>query len=177
VSFDVAAVQMGAEVYAFDHTIGRETGDKFIGEHAHFFDVGLTGVSKTTTTAVGKQLKTLQAMMEMLGHGTIDVLKIDIEGNEWAVLRQLLVDGAIGPGKCPPFKQLLMELHFWKEKKDRDIEESHRTHVNLLEMVAEAGFRVFVAEENWRHGKRKRIMDTEVYDCWEVGWTHDGSGC
>ena len=38
------------------------------------------------------EVKTLSTIMRELGHKWVDVLKIDIEGNEWPVLEQMVTD-------------------------------------------------------------------------------------
>ena len=38
------------------------------------------------------EVKTLSTIMKELGHKWVDVLKIDIEGNEWPVLEQMVTD-------------------------------------------------------------------------------------
>ena len=38
------------------------------------------------------KVKTLSTIMRELGHKWVDVLKIDIEGNEWPVLEQMVTD-------------------------------------------------------------------------------------
>ena len=58
----------------------------------------------------------LAKIMADLGHDWVDVLKIDIEGAEWAVLKALLKTGAV-----LPFTQLqvrachLWPLHTWRD--------------------------------------------------------------
>ena len=61
----------------------------------------------------------LGSMMKMLGHGHVDVLKIDIEGYEWAVLEGLFSGGLLTEGveaartagrqACPAVGVLLAE--------------------------------------------------------------------
>jgi hypothetical protein len=51
----------------------------------------LTDSRVTANKAVSSfQVKTLHTIMKELGHDWVDVLKIDIEGNEWAVLKDLI---------------------------------------------------------------------------------------
>ena len=52
-------------------------------------------------------VETLHDTMARLGHDHVDVLKVDIEGDEWTVFDQILAM----PGPLP-FDQLLIELHF-----------------------------------------------------------------
>ncbi|KAL7579584.1 hypothetical protein ACA910_007952 [Epithemia clementina (nom. ined.)] len=63
-------------------------------------------MTRTTTVRVN----TLRHWMEERGHDYLDILKIDIEGSEYAVLESLLDDDFL------PFTQLLVEYHsrFWE---------------------------------------------------------------
>lgn len=75
-------------------------------------------------------VKRLETVMRELGHGRIDVLKMDIEGAEYDVIDDLL-KGSIRPG------QLLVEFHYWQdlpavERMRRSVEGLHR-----------AGYRAF----------------------------------
>ena len=49
------------------------------------------------------QLYTIPTIMKKLGHSTIDILKVDVEGSEWASLPSILESD---------WSQLLIELHF-----------------------------------------------------------------
>ena len=40
------------------------------------------------------EVKKLSTIMKELGHAWVDVLKIDIEGNEWPVLEAMIADKA-----------------------------------------------------------------------------------
>ena len=52
------------------------------------------------------QVKKLSTIMKELGHKWVDVLKIDIEGNEWPVLEAMIAD------KAPlMFTQMQVGLH------------------------------------------------------------------
>lgn len=51
------------------------------------------------------EMRTLNALMEKLGHKRIDILKMDIEGSEFRVIPQILESGCA-------FFQLCMEQHF-----------------------------------------------------------------
>lgn len=60
--------------------------------------------STTKVKALSLQVKSLATIMKELGHETIDVLKLDIEGAEYEVLESL-VDSKIRP------QQILVEFH------------------------------------------------------------------
>lgn len=72
----------------------------------------------------------LKTIMDRLGHDHLDVLKMDVEGAEYAALNDILTSGI-------PISQLLIEFHH------------HRPEVSLaqtqaaLDALVAAGFRVF----------------------------------
>ena len=57
------------------------------------------------------ELKTLKTIMRCLNHETIDLLKMDIEGAEFAVIDEILNSGIV-------FKELCVEIHNRLIKKD-----------------------------------------------------------
>lgn len=71
----------------------------------HFSKVFLGGEDKIEN---GYVYKTLPTIMKENGHTWIDVLKMDIEGNEWQVLSDLM---NAYEGKILPFSQLQVEFH------------------------------------------------------------------
>lgn len=56
------------------------------------------------TTVVEAPVRRLSTLMRQLGHERIDVLKLDIEGGEYAALEDLLAGGIVVP-------QILVEFH------------------------------------------------------------------
>ena len=154
-SFDVALIEkLGVEVHAFDPTprsvdwVKAQT----LPAGFHFAPLGVAdfdGVGQfhpptnpehvshsllPRATARGApvevQFRTLKTLMAGLGHVRIDLLKLDIEGSEYAVLDQLL-DQKIGVG------QILVEYHH----QFRDIS-PRRTRASV-ERLRQAGYRVF----------------------------------
>jgi FkbM family methyltransferase len=82
-------------------------------------------------------VKRLSTVMKELGHARLDVLKIDIEGAEYAVLEDLLATGVLP-------KQLLVEFHHGMggvalEKTEASLDRLHA-----------AGYRVFDARDTGR---------------------------
>jgi FkbM family methyltransferase len=113
-SFDLAAATAGAEVVMLDPTPGaRKTAEAAVAAHDHlrFLPVGLweesgervfhapacpDHISHSITALQGErpgfraECRTLPQVAKELGWETIDVLKLDIEGAEYAVLSQWL---------------------------------------------------------------------------------------
>jgi len=96
----------GCKVFAFDPTIGEM---KSAGESITFHKMGLWNSSGSTDNFM--LVEHLYDAMNRLNHSYIDVLKVDIEGAEWAVFRELL-SRANGRSGLFPFGQLLIELHY-----------------------------------------------------------------
>ena len=77
------------------------------------------------------EVKTLDDIMENLGHQEIDLLKIDIEGAEYDIIDDLV-------NNATRIKQLLIEFH------DRLIgEEVQKPSQDAIQKLQKAGFRVF----------------------------------
>lgn len=55
------------------------------------------------------EVKTLSTIMRELGHKWVDVLKIDIEGNEWPVLEQMVTDKR-------PLMFTQMQVHYFTSR-------------------------------------------------------------
>lgn len=80
------------------------------------------------TKKVTLPVNTLRNWMAQNQHEYLDILKIDIEGSEYAVLEALIAADDL------PFTQLLVEYH------DRFLDDKSRRHSQLLRSLKEAGF-------------------------------------
>jgi FkbM family methyltransferase len=133
VSFDLELIRrFDATIHAFDPTprsVAWITGQQ-VPETFRFHPFGIADydgvssfqppanpahVSYTMTTRPGGspscelQVKRMQTLLDELQHARIDLLKMDIEGAEYAVIDDLLASGIL-------VKQLLVEFHHrWKE--------------------------------------------------------------
>lgn len=63
-----------------------------------------TNHRNTSTEAIEVAMKTLTATMEELGHESIDLLKMDIEGSEYDIIDEICREGIL-------VKQILIEFH------------------------------------------------------------------
>lgn len=133
-SFSEAVIEAGGAVYAFDPTpraIKFVENDKIF-QHLnfHFFPYGLSDEDKKEKLYLPKRndwvsgtvilhqyvdnenivevkMKTLRSIMQELGHDYIDILKMDIEGSEFKIVKDLM-DPKLKP---IGFKACLMETH------------------------------------------------------------------
>lgn len=134
ISFSEAMIKKGGIVYAFDPTpkaIKYVEGHKiFSNPNFHFFPYGLSDKDEKeifylpkrndwisgsvilhhyvdSENIVEAEMKTLRSIMQELGHDHIDILKMDIEGSEFKVVKNLMNPKA----KTIDFKACLMETH------------------------------------------------------------------
>lgn len=106
VSWEKEMVKNGYDIYMYDHTIRKlpERNEKF-----HWYKKGVTGGKESSS------LERLDSLIKKNGHENVDgmVLKMDVEGAEWDVLRTL-------PSKVLlQFDQIVIELHGILEIKNK----------------------------------------------------------
>jgi FkbM family methyltransferase len=82
------------------------------------------------------QMKTIQDIMKELGHNHIDILKMDIEGEEYDVIENIL-DNKVS------VSQILIEFHdrFFKDGRDRSY--------NAIKNLNKSGFEVFAVADSF----------------------------
>eukprot|EP00929_Paragymnodinium_shiwhaense_P001993 TRINITY_DN10218_c0_g3_i1.p1 TRINITY_DN10218_c0_g3~~TRINITY_DN10218_c0_g3_i1.p1 ORF type:complete len:417 (+),score=113.62 TRINITY_DN10218_c0_g3_i1:116-1366(+) len=97
------------------------------------------------------QAKTLPTMMKDHGDDNVDVLKVDIEGSEYAFLQQ-----AFDVMGCPPVGQITVEYHnFQLDERYGSSPEINTLH-NLLNAC---GFKSFMVRDHWRNFVREETDD------------------
>lgn len=128
-SFDLAAASLGCEVHVFDPSMPgyAASEEAMLMRERHgivFHDIGLGAAPvepSCTVQSCGKgagrfeclcswRLDSVASAMQRLGHDKLEILKIDIEGAEWAVLEALVSGDAPFLGTVS-VRQLLVELH------------------------------------------------------------------
>ena len=160
ISFELALIdRFGANVYAFDPTpesIGW-VGAQELPEAFRFFGYGIadydgvatftplpwnpTGATEThnytlldqpgaTRDAVELEVHRLDTILHMLGHQRIDLLKMDIEGAEYAVIDDFCASDV-------PVRQLVVEFHH--RFRDVGIERTRRA----IDSLRSRGFKIF----------------------------------
>lgn len=160
VSFDVAlSERFGCVVHAFDptprslrwvagqtlpgslrvHPVGLSDRD---GQIEMFEPPSERHVSHTVVAGAGGAgsvrvpVQRLGTMMRTLGHDRVDLLKMDIEGAEYAVIRDLAAQG-------PAVGQLLVEFHH------RFPSVGDAATRNALHQLSGAGYRLFHISDSW----------------------------
>lgn len=129
-TFDLALIErFGCEVFGFDPTpIGREEGERVAADEPrfHFHPVGLWDENRTidfflppvptydsysitnlgaTNETISCEVRRVSSLMRQLGHDHLDLLKIDIEGAEYAVIDDLLAQQIDVRQICVEFDQ------------------------------------------------------------------------
>lgn len=97
--YDFSVVEFGPEVSRHSKWNSR----------AHFFPYMLTGQDDHTASP---PKWTLQGLMKANGHDFVDILKVDIEGSEFAVIDSMLEHYK---GRPLPFGQMQLEIHLWDQ--------------------------------------------------------------
>jgi FkbM family methyltransferase len=153
ISFDMDMAGMfGCSVFMFDPSPSVVTNfASFKSERPcgkgriHFLPLGLGPVSneegrRWQLVIEGRscEAKSLADIAHSLNHEHVDVLKIDIEGGEFAALQQMLSTKALLGLKV---KQLLVEFHLWSDPSFADF-------VRIVATLKEQGFLLFRKEFN-----------------------------
>ncbi len=103
-------------------------------------DRGVSG-SREMNHAVDAQksievdMKSLPDLMNLMGHSHIDLLKIDIEGSEYEVIKDVL-------NRSITINQLLIEFH------DRFFNTDEPRSLATIQQLQEAGYRIFATSRN-----------------------------
>ncbi|KAL0777360.1 hypothetical protein CaCOL14_006877 [Colletotrichum acutatum] len=134
-----------AEMYGFDDTVdGWGKGLEAYPNRTHFFKTAVAEydyydeVEKT-------EFLSINSIMKKLGHDYVDLIKMDIEGDEFPTLESFLGDYAKGgelEGKEVPVGQMVIEIHV--PEKGPTISQ----FAEWWERIEEVGFRPVWSEAN-----------------------------
>lgn len=111
------------------------------------------------------KVDTVEGHMRNLQHDRLALLKIDVEGFEWIVLREALSSGVL-----EHVDQLLFEVHLWTpggSEADR-IEAIKKWHAIFAELE-EVGFKLFYVHTNPLSSKVDFQIGFQLPCCFEVG--------
>ncbi|OCH89385.1 hypothetical protein OBBRIDRAFT_794339 [Obba rivulosa] len=125
----------------------------------HFEKYGL-GAADSHGPGDDPKMWTLRSIMRANGHSHIDLLRIDVEGWEFEVMRAIVrdfiaptEDGTFG---ALPFGQLQIELHIWHRRFD--------DFLGWWQTLEDAGLRPFMAEANLVYANYNRQSGVELVD-------------
>jgi FkbM family methyltransferase len=162
ISFDKEIIKRHqCHVYAFDPT---PKSIRWVGAQPplrgfHFFDYGIsvktgtasshlpenkdyTSGSIVTHSGVNKldhitvAMKSFRDIVEDLGHRQIDLLKMDIEGAEYEVVRDILSSSV-------EVKQIVLEVH------ERFFKDGRRKSCQMIEELKDCGYQLFAVSDSW----------------------------
>lgn len=165
-TFDEDMVTYGCEVFAFDPSINKSNHDHkpFI----HFFNWGLGHFNgKGSGSKSGWEMHTLSHIYEELSkfhdkNRTIDYLKVDIEGDEWTVIPQLIQSGMLSK-----VRQMGIEIHL----KGSDLIERIRQQVGIVRSLETAGMVRFDSMLNpWVMEKFLSLNATSASSAWDLSF-------
>lgn len=183
-TFDEAMQNFGCRVYAFDPSM--DVANHNHTPKIHFYNLGLShrdhirfdddrDPSKKTSNWTMKSLDSIYN--NLLGHEgkIIDYLKIDIEGDEWTVLPQLIISGMLNK-----VRQLSVEIHLVTfhcpdmsscEPPSVSLD-SIRQRVNVIKSLEDYGLVRFDSKFNpWsNHLKIVDGVDWWGYNAYELVW-------
>ncbi len=164
ISFDLSLIEKyNCNVFGFDPTPKsiKWINNQILPENFFFINVGLSNtdslvkffppqnknyVSYSMFNKKGKnhhinsielEVKRLKTLMDMLGHNTVDLLKMDIEGSEYDVIEDMIASD-IFP------KQLQIEFHF-----RRNYKLIRKTEKLLNETLYGLGYRTFYVSPSY----------------------------
>ncbi len=174
ISLDLALIEhFGVTVYAFDPTPRsiawlntQKLPDKFkafefgIANHngmAKFYlpkkpeyvSYYVVRRSPTTSDFIQAPVYRLQTIMEKLGHTRIDILKMDIEGFEYGVIRDIVASNI-------PIEQLLIEFHHRFKKIKRSQTKK------AIKLLNKKGYKIFEISEGGRGKEYSFLFEGSV---------------
>jgi hypothetical protein len=156
VSWDEAIANRGIDVFMYDHTIGGLPKEN---PRFHFFKTGVAGLEG------GPNLKTLDALIAENRHqeNRNMLLKMDIEGYEWDVFRQL------PSSNINQFRQIVLEFH---QLTPFGSEAAYNRIVEVLRKINQTHQAVHIHGNNW--SVPAWIGDLVLPDFLEVSYVRRG---
>jgi hypothetical protein len=137
----------------------NETIDAAGSPNIHFFKYFIGG--KDEVDKDGYTWKTLKTVMEENGHTWIDVLKIDIEGNEFAALNAMMDQFDV-----LPFSQLQLEIHVLSNVEDK---ETFMEFLKWWERLEAHHLRPFWSELNIVYSSLQKKLGLSEYSFINIG--------
>lgn len=110
--FEESMAEAGCETHVFECAPSPKETVATAEQHIEFHDWciggahGRAGVDAADLSE--KKFFSLAETMEQLGHSSVDILRFNLEGSEWAFLQEEIV---LGSSTTPPPAQLIFQLH------------------------------------------------------------------
>ena len=171
-SFDETMERFGCQIFSFDPSLEKPNHNH--SKHIHFYNIGLG--YEDTVNDDGWKLKTLDSIYQMLvpvhGERVIDYLKIDIEWEEWEVMKQIIDSGIL-----TKVRQLAVEFHLPNRDKSATI--SEKPYLTIQDYRSIVGMIKSIENRMTRFSSRgtprckRRIRGLENYDgnvCFEIAF-------
>ena len=114
--------------YGIDVVNGEKT--FFLPDNENHISGSVHQTNQLKGKGIKVQMQNLETICKELGHSSIDVLKMDIEGSEYDIIPYLL-------NMKIPIEQLLIEFHH------RFFEDGFSENKKVLEMLKDNGYKIF----------------------------------
>lgn len=162
--FDDAMAIYNCTVYSFDPSMDVE--DHRRGSNIYFKKLGIGAADDLnfiprldgyTKSADRWKIMTLSSIMKVLGHTpqSLSVIKLDVENNEWHVLKNLLDEGII-----QQLPQVLIEWHIFSDSPPHGLYKDMHEDYTRFKM---SGFEKFwMRSEGRNHWLPKMVTQTET---------------
>nr|KAG5685842.1 hypothetical protein BaRGS_014302 [Batillaria attramentaria] len=165
---DVANVY-GCDVFSFDPSMKKKTHRH--SERVMFYKMGLGGKTEQRDQW---EIHTLSDLKKMLNHTgrVVDVLKMDIEENEWEVLSNIIEERQL-----INVRQLFIEYHFLFFSKEETVE-AFLSKFAVLRALQDIGFRIFYTHK-YSFGncnRRSAAFPVVRTSCYEVQYVNVNFG-
>ncbi|GAB1603512.1 hypothetical protein Ahia01_000632500, partial [Argonauta hians] len=160
-SFDLAMKSTyGCEVHSFDPFVTKKQVP-----HADKLNFHSIGIKDTSNTVNGRKFMTLADTLKSLNHSKrkLDILKMDIEGDEYISLRKAMEDGELDS-----VKQIMVEFHVYPSK-NTGAQNPHRVGLLLLKQLIQYGFRIYLVDRNTACNY-KNYKNEILTRCYNIYW-------
>lgn len=157
-SYDDYMERYGCQVYSFDPGMNKKSFNRTA--NIHFYDLALNDVDE------GNQNRTLSTLYNMLkpqhGDVAIDHIKIDIEGDEWRIIPQIIKSGMLAK-----IKQLALEIHLKTNAPDVAY---YRNMAGVLKAMEDAGMIRFDSYYNYWSSAFFPALNHTGYFAYIMAW-------
>lgn len=152
-SFEAALLERtNAQIWGYDYSVSSWANDipeEQRGSRAHFSKFG---IGRKTDKNHDPPFYTVQDLMKTNGHDHIDIVKMDIEGAEFDAMTSLIehtIEQQGAEEAILPFGQLLVEIHFFNDRKSLHIPEDLKGWTEWWSAMEKLGLRPVNNEDNW----------------------------